>query len=294
MRRLNLLFLVLVLVACGAEQRASSPAEVLDRAAQNMEAAGSMRYALDATIESRELGGKPIPFTGEGVSSADGERGQVTYDLSDVFKAAAGASGAELFELMTDPSGWQAEERYIGEKGWVSIPALTELVGGEPWIEVSDIDGPDSGLDLALSGSPDNPAALLAYLRSLGPVDEVGSEQIQSRETTHYRATVELERVPDQAPADKREELRKKIERTIEQTGQRTVPFDIWVDGDALPRRMRFVDVTPPDKDEHYPTTWRATIDILEYGVPVRVTPPPAKDVMSERELDNLMEGGNV
>jgi hypothetical protein len=105
---------------------------------------------------------------------------------------------------------------------------------------------------------------------------------------------VELERVPDHAPANKRDELRKKIERTIEQTGQRTVPVDIWVDEDAMPRRLRFVDVSPPGKGERYPTTWRATMDILEYDVPVEVAPPPAKDVMTEDEFDNLMDGGNT
>ena len=296
MRRLTLLLLVLALAACGS-QEASSPAEVLDQAAENMEAAGSMRYTLDATIQSRDLGGKPIPFRGGGVSTVDDERGLMTLDLAPMFKAAiaqeAGSLERAFFEtLFGDPEDWRSEFRYVGDQGWMRVPGLTDLVGGKPWIELSDIDEPESGLDLALAGSPDNPAALLPYLRSLGPVEEAGSEQIEGRETTHYRATVELERVPDHAPADKREELRRQIERTIQQTGQRTVPFDVWVDEDALPRRMRFVDVSPPGEDEQYPTTWRATIDILEYGVPVEVEPPPAKDVMSEGELDRLMDDG--
>lgn len=295
MRRLSLLVLVLVLAACGGERDASSPAEVLDQAAENMVAAGSLRYTMDSTMLSRDLSEKSIPIRGEGVATTDDERGRMTMDLSEMIRAVvaqeAGPEEREFLELLFgDAEGWQAETRYIGDQAWMRVPALTELVGGKPWIELADTDEPESGLDLALGNSPDNPAALLPYLRSLGPVTEVGKQQVRGLETTHYSATVELDRVPDQAPADERDELREKIERTIEQTGQRTVPLDIWVDEDALPRRMRFVDVSPPGEDEKYPTTWSATIDILEYGVPVEVVPPPPGKVMPEEELDRLMD----
>jgi hypothetical protein len=294
-RRLSLLLGVLLLAACGAQQEASSPADVLDQAAEKLEAAGSLRYTLDVSMRSRDMSDRPIPFRGEGVTTTEDERGIVLLDLAPMFKALiaheAGPGQREFMESFFDhPEDWRAEVRYIGDKGWMRIPALTEVVGARPWIEIAD-DEPESGLDIALGAAPDSPAALLPYLRALGPVDEVGGEEVRGLPTTRYQATVELERVPAQAPEGKRNALRKQIERAIEQTGQRTVPIDVWVDDDLLPRRMRFVDVSPPGRDEKYPTTYRATMEILEYGVPVRVVRPPARHVMTEGEFDHLVEG---
>ena len=295
---LAVLLLAVLLAACGGgAQEASSPASpaaALDKAANNMEAAGSLRYTLKVSMLSRDMSNRPIPFTGEGVAAINEERGRMTLDLAKMFEIAiaqeAGPGERKFIEMLFgDRKGWKADMRYIGNTGWMRIPALTELVGGKPWIKLEDGNEPESGLDVALGDSPNNPATLLPYLRSLGPVKEVGKEQVHGLATTHYHATVELERVPDQAPADKRDELRKRIERTIEQTGQRTVPIEVWVDENALPRRLRFVDVSPPAKDEKYPTTYRATMEILEYNVTVDVVSPPARKVMSEAEFDRLM-----
>ena len=50
-----------------------------------------------------------------------------------------------------------------------------------------------------------DPSQALDYLRATGEVEEVGTEQIDGVETTHYRGTIQLDAVAEQVPAEQRE-----------------------------------------------------------------------------------------
>lgn len=300
MRRIAGLLAVLVLAGCGGDG-GQSPAEALAAAAERMGSEESARFTFTATMVSRDLSDKTIPFSGEGVSTfAESEEGRLTMDLAEMFEIliAEEVTDPEQREfveaLFGDPTGWRAEIRTVGGAGYMRVPALTNLIGGDPWVKFDETDEEEeSGIDIVFGDSP-NPGAFLRYLRALGEVEEVGSERIGGRQTTHYRGTVELERVPDEVPEDEREALRERIQRAIEQTGQRTVPIEVWVDEEGLLRRIKFTDVSPPAKDEKFPTTFQLTMDMTDYGVVVEVEAPPADQVMSESQFDELTEGGGT
>jgi hypothetical protein len=292
-RLLAIAALALLAGACGGGggDGAQTPAEALAAVAERMEGEDSAAFSFTATMLSRDLTDKTIPMSGEGSSTfGESETGSLTMDLAEMFEIliAEEAESAEqrqfLQTLFGDPEGWRAEIRFFGDESYMRIPALTDLIGGQPWVKFDEDSQPESGLDVVFGESP-SPASFLRYIDAVSAVREVGKERIAGRQTTHYSATVELEQVAEQSP-----ELRERIERAIEETGQRTVPIDVWVDAEGLLRRIDFEDVSPPGEDEKFPTTFRMTMDISEYGVAVEVERPPSGQVMSEAEFDRLTD----
>jgi len=291
-RRLSLLVLVLVLVlaACGGasapEQQQASPAEVLKQAAAKMEDAGSARYTVTGKMRNKTYAQRPLAFTLRGISTFDDKAVWVWWDLSEVYPAiiasqAPAADRATVRALVEDRRGWQMEFRQRGKTNWMRLPAFTEHFGAKPWIRGSDASGEDD-----FGGAFALPGDLIAYMRATRHVEELGRED----GLAHYRGRVELRRVAAHVPRRDRAMVRKAVREVIRDTGKATLPLDVWLADDGLPRRFRVDDIEPRTSTERYPTTWRATMEILEYGVDFDVLRPPARKVMTEQEFDRLTE----
>ena len=99
--------------------------------------------------------------------------------------------------------------RFLGNVFYMKFPLLAAfLPGAKEWIEF-DLEslGEDAGIDLSQLqqlGQSD-PSQALDYLRATGQVEEVGTEQVDGVETTHYTGTIRLDAVAEQVPADQRE-----------------------------------------------------------------------------------------
>ena len=100
----------------------------------------------------------------------------------------------------------------------------------------------------------DGPSRVLEQLRAVGEVEELGPEQVRGVETTRYRALV---RLPG-APAD------------------RTVPVDVWIDGDGLVRRLRAAHGEPAAT---------VTLELYDFGADVAIEPPAPQQVTALDEL---------
>jgi hypothetical protein len=95
-----------------------------------------------------------------------------------------------------------------------------------------------------------DPTKLLDYLRSTSNVQKVGAATIRGVATTHYVAHVKA--------------------------GTKSVPLDVWVDGNGLVRRLRV--------DSQRVT---ASVDLFDFG-DVTVVVPPSSDTV---DLSNLGGG---
>ena len=125
-----------------------------------------------------------------------------------------------------------------------------------------------------------NPIGLLGFLTGAGDdFRTVGSESVRGAETTHYEGRLDLQKVVDQAPADKRAELQDSL-NFLAEDGPKTVPFGLWVDVDGVAHRLRV--------DEQGGAG--ITIEYYDFGVSVQVTPPPAKEIVSAEELFKEIE----
>jgi hypothetical protein len=126
------------------------------------------------------------------------------------------------------------------------------------------------GVDLSsLADASPTPASALSYLRGSGKVREVGKESIDGTETTHYKATVDLEKAAAQSDPDTRQALR----RLIQESGVKSLPIDVWIDGKGYVRKVQYAQRTS-GKDV------KVTMNLHDYGKPVTVNPPPAHAVV--------------
>lgn len=122
-----------------------------------------------------------------------------------------------------------------------------------------------------------DPSEFVRYLRAASDrVEPVGKEDVRGVETTHYRATVDLRKVPDTLPAGQRESARKAIEKLIDLGAGSEFPTEVWIDGDSLLRRMRFqMEMTQQGKT----IDLDMTMEMYDFGPKQKAKAPPAGEV---------------
>lgn len=272
MRRILFLpFLLLLLAACGGEgdgtgvAEAESAQEAIVLAASRTREAGSARVSFNAAVEG---GAGEGSFGGEGAFS--GRRGRMTMDLSGLGGGGAAFAGAKM-EMVFD-----------GLVFYLRFPPeiAQSLPGGKEWVRIDVAKlGQAGGIDFEqlMQLNQGDPTQSLAYLEAATEdFREVGSEQVRGGvETTHYRGTIDLEKVAAAAPAEAREAY----ERVIELTGQREFLMDVWVDADGLVRKLGFEQRLPDD------STIRLTQEIYDFGADVDVELPASEEVTDLTEL---------
>ncbi len=285
----------LVVAACGGGQEsapapttaAQGAAGVLVSAAADTADAGTSKVAFTFTTQlPPAVQPEPVTFTGQGVFDYANRKGKVTYDFGELF-ASLGLPAAD------DP----VEAIFDGTVMYMKFPLLSAfLPDAKPWIKLDPATlGAETGFDLSQLqqlGQSD-PTQFLDYLRATSEtVEEVGTEQVGGVDTTHYRGTIELDRVADQVPPDQQEQVRAALDKLIEQTGTAEIPVDVWVDGDGLVRKAELtytaeiqVPGSEPEQSESV-----VTMEFSDFGTAVEVEPPPADQVTDLAEL-SLMGG---
>lgn len=269
-RVLFLPFLLILLAACGGEgdgtgvAEAESPQDAIVLAASTTREAGSARFSFTATVEGGAAEGS---FSGEGAFS--GDRGRMTMDLSGL-----GGGGAAF-------AGGKMEMVFDGLVFYLRFPPeiAQSLPGGKDWVRIDLAKlGEAGGMDFEqlMQLNQGDPTQSLAYLEAATEdFREVGSEEVRGVEATHYRGTIDLEKVAAQAPPEASESY----ERVLELTGQREFLMDVWVDGDGLVRKLGFEQRLPDD------STMRLTEEIYDFGADVDVELPAADEVTDLTEL---------
>jgi hypothetical protein len=268
-RAIALVLVLLAAAGCGggssqqADTGPSSSAQqaVLDAGA-NTEAVKSARISFTGDIT-----GGPASGTMSGEGAFAGRQGRMSMDLS-------GLSGGGQF-------GGRMEIVFDELVFYLKFPPeiAGQLPGGKEWVKFDLAKlGNEQGIDLAqlmqLSGT--DPSQSLDLLRAASAdFREVGTEEVRGVETTHYRGTVDLEKVAQQAPEAARESYR----RIIELSGQRSVPVDVWIDDGGLTRRMHYEQKLPDG------STMDLTQEYYDFGVDVDVAAPPADEVIDLTEL---------
>ena len=100
--------------------------------------------------------------------------------------------------------------------------------------------------------------------------------------TTHYKATIDLRKVPDSAPADQRVAVRRSIEQLIELSGASTAPIEVWIGKDGLARRIVTTSTTGTEAQR---MKLRQRVELYDFGTKVDVAIPPASAVTDFGDL---------
>ncbi len=256
---------VAALAGCGSDVPS---AEGIAEAADATAAKGGAKVSLQQTFASP--GSETLSMSGGGVIDSQTRTGHLKLRIS-------GGPGLPS----TIDRGRLTQEVIIDRLTiYMRSPLLAEaLPGGAQWLKL-DLEklGRAAGIDFSvLAQTGQDPSQSLQLLKALsGEVEKVAREDVRGVSTTHYKATVDLRKYPSVVPAGSRAAAKATIDKTIELTGTRTVPVDVWIDRDNLVRRFQ-QRLTFQLGGRGMPITQR--FELYDFGTKVDVTPPPARQV---------------
>jgi hypothetical protein len=154
-----------------------------------------------------------LTATGTGSIDARDRTGSVVFVMNagndPDLKKALGGSTLRLEELVD------------GTTVYVKLPPAiaSKLPGGRPWMKVDLANASGIPGFSSLTNNPvsSDPSQFLSYLRATsGHVSKLGTEVVNGVQTTHYHATISLDRVPDALPSASRKGAKQAVS-SIEQ-----------------------------------------------------------------------------
>jgi hypothetical protein len=280
-----LLTIALAASACSsagpAEERAGDPPSIDRRADGTVEPLARVLAASDRALEADSM-----HLTFEMV--VDGPGGELRGSgEADV------AFGGEPRQHMTFryesfpgmPDGLEMEMIIVGPVVYMRMPRLHELgVSPTAWISM-DLSRSVPGYEdlMEMGAGRNDPSDMLGYLQGAEHAEEVGTEIVNGVETTRYRVSVDLVDALTELPVDMRRDVEQATAQFRRRFGTTTMPFEIWVDGDGLLRRLTFrMEATGGDAGRF---SMEMTIDVTGYGDDFELEIPPEDDVTDVTEL---------
>jgi hypothetical protein len=265
---LALLLLSFGLTACGGDALALDP--VAEAATKTVDS-GSSRFAGRTAIG---VGAEQIRLTSEGAFDYANDRGRLVAQMAGVPGAGDG----------------RIEVRYDGSVIYMKLPAgESGLPAGKSWLKV-DIGrvAESEGIDLDSLRDQDDPAQMLQFLRAGSTkVTELGVATVRGVATTRYELVLDLQRVTEESldalglSEGEREEASREVERMAKELGTTSIPTTVDVDGEGLVRRMT---MELSFRAEGKRVTMTTTSEFFDFGVPVSVSAPEARQVVDITE----------
>lgn len=241
------------------------------RAAPDVAAdAGSGRFEMTMSFATPD---GDVDIVATGVFA--GERMRMELDFGAAV-AGLGAAGGEA-----PPPGFDEPMEMIvdGTTAYLRVPMLEMLTGTSGWLRASAEELGASGESFGLGAGASDPSQLLETLRGVaGDVVEVGPEEVRGVSTTRYRATIDLAEALEAAPEAQRERLEAQLDGFG--TDGVTLPVEVWIDDDGLPRRMSIDLAGVAEMANELGPGGRAsmTIEFFDYGDDITIELPDPAD----------------
>ena len=203
--------------------------------------------------------------------SFDGGGAELEVDATaDLLASGAGTGRIAL------PDGSNLRFLTTAEHGWFELPTTSpQRLGGKTWVGF-----PVSG---AQAGMTQDPLEMLAALSDGKDVRDLGEDEVRGVDTRHYAVELDRDALSALAQQQPGGALPGGLPDGVELDGT----AELWLDEEALPRRMR-VEL------ETGGMTIEMRFDLFEYGVEVDVTPPPADSVVevpTQQEAMRFLSG---
>lgn len=278
-RRWRGLGVATVVAACAFALSGCGAANVIDPvafAATVSNQVSGLKMNVELRLSTPAL---PSPIDGTGSGTFDEANRSGTFNLAMDF-----GSIPQLAQLLGG-STLQTQEILQGLTVYLKLPAtLAHTAGlhGKPWVKI-DLARAAHGLGIpglsTLANNPvsSDPSQFLRYLRATGGhVTQVGTQTIDGRRSTGYRAQIQLDRVANTLPSADRGQARQAIGGIEQMTHLHLLPVTVWIDGQHLVRR---IELSFNESVSGQPLTTSIRIDIPEYGPQQPPQPPPASEV---------------
>ena len=268
-----------------AKQSASLPlqAAVAKTAAEN-----SSQFAFMFSVSGitdLPTGGGTITLAGSGGSDTKHKTAVIHLDLGALSKSltllASGAAVPSTIDVLV-----------VHNVVYVHFPAFaSRITPGAEWLKLDPKTLPKSttgGANVGKITSSIDLAKVLAALQSAATVKPVGSATVRGTPTTHYAGTLEVSALSSILPADQRAAFAK----GLAQIGLKTIPFDVFIDGHHMIRRLGVHVSKLKVQNAGAAISLNATIDVFGFGSKIRVVAPPASKTADAGKLLGLLAGG--
>jgi hypothetical protein len=223
---------------------------------------------IAATI-STQTQGMTVSFTESGLFDFARSRGTVTMQ-----------SPVGMTEIFLPPTMYIKVPAAVSGSGFVG----SGLPKGKSWVALPDAASGDSSYS-ALFGPFDgggDPAGLLESLTAASSsVTKLGPSVIRGVPVTGFSLKIDPAKAGAKIPAADRAA----IEASLKSFGTAQIPVDVWVDSQNLVRREKLSLAMPTGSGAPAGTKITMTTDFYDFGVPVRVSAPPASQVAQESQL---------
>jgi hypothetical protein len=173
---------------------------------------------------------------------------------------------------------------------YVKLPAelAGKIPGHKPWVYVNLSQAaqaagiPGLGSLVNSSSSLTDPGQYLNFLRatSADTVKDLGTATVNGVQTTHYRAEVNLAKLPDAVPASQRQSIQALVAALRSKGAATEMPMDAWIDSAHLIRR---VQTSFTQTVNGASVAIAMTENFLQYG------PQPAPTVPNPSQATNLL-----
>lgn len=217
-------------------------------------AAQTARITITEAIQST---GMSMSFTQTGEFDFAHSRGMIAM-----------TAPADMTELFLPP------RMYIKISGDGSMG----LPHGKTWVAI------DTGTALGSTVSPlspfggGDPADMLTSLTAIAGGERVlGTGTVRGVRVTEYQVDIDPAKIVGKLSGQGRASLR----QFAKSLGKGTIPVDVWVDGQNQVRQMRLAVPMPAFAQLPGNARLTETIDFYDFGTPVRVSAPPASQVVS-------------
>ncbi|HEY3752183.1 MAG TPA: hypothetical protein VGL80_23615 [Pseudonocardiaceae bacterium] len=191
---------------------------------------------------------------------------------------------ADLTETLPGGQG-SGETRFVNGVLYERLPSalVSRLSNGKPWISLNvaalSRQG-DGSLQQLMTDSPSDPSTVLGFLRGVdGTVGKVGPDTVDGSQTTHYDVTLNL----DKAAEGQSTTAQQAIHTLERELGSHTLPAQVWIDDAG---RLRKIST---QENIGGRITFGFTAILSDFGVPVKISPPPAGQVT---DLTSKLSGG--
>ena len=265
MKKLLLSLTILsILVSCAEGGTPVSPRDAVLDAMTAVYEAGSYHQELRMSMSAE---GQSFAITAEADVDNATKQAAMTMDL--------GMMGGEMEMVMDDGVIYMRSPAFEGAPTpWVSLdpskmdPAAAAQFGG-------------------FGAGTTDPSAYAGLFAGVFDVKASGDADIDGIATTRYTGTIDLQKVlegfadvvGEDADAKTTEQLEAAVEQFEALGIDGTIPFQIWIDDEGLPRRQRitmdFGDLVPGAGEAQM----EMTVDYSAFGEPVDVDLPKASEV---------------
>jgi hypothetical protein len=247
-------------------------------AAENTSSWPGARTSMQASVAGLP-GGAAMSMDGHGVFSGETERSEITIGVRST-----GLPGAGSFEMTSIGDG---DDFYMHSELFAA-----GLPDGKSWMLLRDLAG-GSGSQGSSAGQGD-PREQLRYLRSVSDaITLVGKEPIRGTPTSHYVASVDMEREVERLRSEGADEAVDALEQSIELVGGSEQRVEVWIDGKNLIRRMA---MGLPFELAGQGGRLAMTMDFFDFGIHPEIALPPESLVfdatdLAEDALEQLSDG---